>query len=166
MRTRHSDVRRLMSWAACGLLWGGLGCSSGVEPEGPPPEPEPTPVVGTLPADEHRGRIREHAAPFQRGPAGLRVYVDPQTGRFMSPPPDAAPAEETLAESGVQSAEGLVVTPGPMGGDVVDLQGRFQSTVTATLQPDGTVRLRCGEGESLNAQGECVDEPATSKRRE
>jgi len=72
------------------------------------------------------------------GAAAMRAHVDPRTGRLAAEPPVAARAE---LPSAAHTTEGLVVTKAPGGGDMLDLEGRFQSRMVATVMPDGSVRL-------------------------
>jgi hypothetical protein len=77
---------------------------------------------------------------------GMKVYIDPQTGEFVSePPPNAGPLELSPAERNAFSSshQGLIQVPGavPGGGVKLDLQGRFQSPLTATVAPDGRVLI-------------------------
>jgi hypothetical protein len=71
--------------------------------------------------------------------AGMRAYVDPRTGALVPTPPAGQTPPPTPAFS--RSAAGLVERPAPGGGVMVDLQGRFQSPLVATVGPDGRVRL-------------------------
>jgi hypothetical protein len=95
------------------------------------------------------------------GPAGMRAYFDPKTGKMGPPAPDqAAPAAADAAPAAEQSAhstsgQGLTLVPAPGGGQMIDLQGRFQNTITATLKPDGTVQTEChpSAGASAGAVG-------------
>jgi len=78
------------------------------------------------------------------GSAGMRIYRDPATGEFTTPPPGAAilpPASRALGTS----AEGLVETPGTgaAGGVTIDLGGRFRSAVSATADDAGAVTTHC-----------------------
>ena len=73
------------------------------------------------------------------GQSGMRAYFDPQTGKIGPPPADQAAPPASPERANNTSAEGLVIVPAPGGGQMVDLQGRFQTDVTATLEPDGTV---------------------------
>ncbi len=84
---------------------------------------------------------------------GLRAFVDPQTGELTRPPvgrrPDGVPAPRAELST---SGEGLVEVPvpAPSPGVMVHLQGRFRSDLTATVGPDGKVRVRhetpCADG--------------------
>src|SRR5690242_12076903 len=71
------------------------------------------------------------AAPTHQ--SGVRVYVDPQTGRRTSQPtPEARRAAAAIDAQNPafnHSSEGLVERPLPGGGFIVDLEGRFQSAV-------------------------------------
>jgi hypothetical protein len=89
------------------------------------------------------------------GQSGMRAYVDPQTGKVGAPPPDQAAPLPSAAEQDASStsSEGLVVVPAPGGGEMVDLQGRFQTSITATLKPDGTVQTDCRPRRKAPAAG-------------
>ena len=74
----------------------------------------------------------------------MKAFVDPQTGALTrEPAPGTAPLELSPAEKNAFSTshEGLVEVPStvPGGGFKLDLQGRFQSPLTATVGPDGKV---------------------------
>jgi hypothetical protein len=77
------------------------------------------------------------------GQSGMRAYFDPQTGKIGAPPPEEAAPAAAEQSSYSTSSEGLVVVPAPGGGEMIDLQGRFQTSITATLKPDGTVETDC-----------------------
>lgn len=80
--------------------------------------------------------------------AALRVYVDPETGEFTSPPEGQGPAAKMLAPTATFSTshEGLQETPSRVrgGGTMVDLKGRFRTPVTATIDSDGEMRIEQG----------------------
>jgi hypothetical protein len=75
--------------------------------------------------------------------AGMRVYRDPATGVFTSPPPGTSvpPTARALGTA----AQSLVETPGTSaaGGVTIDLGDRFQSAVVGAVGGDGTVRTQC-----------------------
>lgn len=77
--------------------------------------------------------------PGQSG--AFRVYIDPETGEFTTPPERGVPAARTTAPSAAFSTshEGLEERPSPVpgGGTMVDLKGRFQSPLTATIDGNG-----------------------------
>ena len=90
------------------------------------------------------------AAP--QGAARMHVYIDPETGEFGEPPPEAAhPEEPPQVELQLQSEE-LVEVPGTTeaGGVTVELNGQFQSPLTVTRDADGKISLRCGEHPDKN----------------
>lgn len=93
--------------------------------------------------------------------AGRKVFVDPITGKTVPPPPQAPgvvlplPADHALSTSGEGLREVPVTTRG--GGVKVHLQGRFRSTVKATVGSDGKLTTRCvtePEAESRNSTEE------------
>lgn len=75
------------------------------------------------------------------GDSGLRVYLDPETGELKSRPAD--PADGSEHEDGRLSPRERLNTYGgdllqerlDRGGFKVDLRGRFQSSVVATIDP-------------------------------
>jgi hypothetical protein len=88
------------------------------------------------------------------GQAGMRAYFDPKTGKMGPPPADqAAPAASAAEQSAYStSGQGLSLVPAPGGGQMIDLQGRFQATITATLKPDGTVQTECHPSGDASAE--------------
>lgn len=72
--------------------------------------------------------------------AGMKVFVDPQTGAVV-PPPTAEAAEALVPETNTSSV-GLVEKPLVGGGSAVDLQGRFQKPLVATMGADGKVTIQ------------------------
>ncbi len=78
----------------------------------------------------------------------MRVYIDPETGEFGVPPPEAAPPEagpEAALQLQSLSApsEELVEVPGQAGGFTVELNGQFQRDLTVIPDADGTISIRC-----------------------
>jgi hypothetical protein len=102
-----------------------------------PASPNTTTTVG-----EKQGEKIIHP---QEGAAGMRVYVNPNTGEIMQPPVGAPAAETTqsLEKAFSTSSEGLVETPSsvPGGGVILDLQGRFRSPLVATQGADGKISI-------------------------
>jgi hypothetical protein len=86
------------------------------------------------------------AQPQPAGGAGMKAYIDPQTGAQRS---DPAPGTQIPAPSPAQSnaqstsSAGLVEVPSSMpgGGVKVDLLGRFQSPLISTIGPDGAAHM-------------------------
>lgn len=88
---------------------------------------------------------KPEAAP--EGAAGLRVYVDPQTGAIRrEPAPGTVPLPLSPQEQRAFSTshEGLVEVPnpGPGGGVKVDLQGRFRSPLIGTIDANGKLWMQ------------------------
>ena len=76
------------------------------------------------------------------------VTIDPDTGDFIDPPAAEQPARGQVAPlaSALSSYHGdLVVVPSPTpgGGLMVDLRGRFQQVMKATIRPDGPPAVHC-----------------------
>ena len=77
----------------------------------------------------------------------MAVHIDPQTGRFLKEPvPGTVPLQLTpqVQNASSTSHEGLVEAPSavPGGGIKLDLQGRFQSPLIATIDANGKVRMQ------------------------
>ncbi len=96
----------------------------------------------------------------QRGPttqAGVRVYVDPATGRRINHPTAeqraAAAATDRDNPAFNTSSDGLVSKPLPGGGVLVHLDGRFRSSVSVHRNADGSLVQTCSDPmhESLGA---------------
>ncbi len=118
------------SWRVCTLsvvlLWALAGSASAHDP------------------DEPAGAQADVKTAQPPGQAGMRAYFDPKTGTIGPPPPDQSNSPSTAVQHPYRSAgEGLVVVPAPGGGQMIDLQGRFQNAIIATLKPDGTVETEC-----------------------
>ena len=113
----------------------------------------------TAPNEEDGGRAVEDTAP---GRAGLRVYLDPETGELRSRPSDHG-LDQELEEGRPSAADWLNTYGGdllqervPQGGYMVDLRGRFQSSVVAAIDPDtDEVETDCLAGP---ARDEATDE--------
>ncbi len=90
-----------------------------------------------------------HSLAAAEPPARMHVYIDPETGEFGEPPPEAAtPEAPPQAALQLQSpSEELVEVPGTTaaGGFTLELNGQFQSPLTVTRDADGKISLRCGE---------------------
>lgn len=78
-----------------------------------------------------------------QGPrAGMQAHVDPQTGQLV-PEPTAPVPPPGLPVVQPPAAE----LPAPGGGMMIDIRGRFLSSVVATVAPDGSVHLDCVTGD-------------------
>ena len=76
------------------------------------------------------------------GTAGLRAYIDPETGELGAPPADqpVQPDLDPPLASRVKEPE-LVEEPGPVSGVMIDLKGKFNRPLTAEVGPDGRVTV-------------------------
>jgi len=81
--------------------------------------------------------------------AAQTVTIDPETGDFIdSVPAVSQPAVErhVPGSSALSSYHGDLVavpSPTPGGGLMVDLRGRFQQVMKATIGPDGMPAIHC-----------------------
>lgn len=72
------------------------------------------------------------------GSAGLRAFIDPETGRLATGPAPAAEQLDPETENAVRrDATGLTEEHRADGTVLVDLQGRFQSVVMVHRTADG-----------------------------
>ena len=90
--------------------------------------------------------------PSTAAPAGVRAFVDPETGRLTANPTQAqlqrAPVERR-ATTLSRSTTGLRTFELSRGGQGLNLQGRFQTAVRVERQPDGSFKTTCGHGEVM-----------------
>lgn len=77
------------------------------------------------------------------GQAGMRAYVDPETGTIATAPAAGAPAalDPATREALSRDAEGLVEVHHADGSVSIHLQGRFQSATVAHIGEDGRVTI-------------------------
>lgn len=102
-------------------------------------------ATGAIVADSPTGDDSRATAPQQT--AGYMIHIDPATGNVVDAAPGTAPL---VLDAGLQNAlsassEGLEEVPSPVagGGTMVDLQGRFQNTMIATVDENGEVKAPC-----------------------
>jgi hypothetical protein len=83
------------------------------------------------------------------GAAGMRAYVDPESGQLTSTP---SPEQQRALNEALErqqdlnySSEGLTEEPLADGGYYMDLQGRFQVTMTAHVDAQGQRHVVCDE---------------------
>ena len=90
-----------------------------------------------------KGREKNFTTPGETGV--LRVYVDPETGEFITPPKREVPVSRKMALPAASniSQEWLEERPSPVpgGGTMVDLKGRFRSPLTATTNGNGKTKI-------------------------
>jgi len=77
------------------------------------------------------------------GGAGMVVSIDPSRGTLNSNPELSDEMKEALGRMVNTSSEGLVEQRLADGTVLVDLQGRFQSAMVATIGPDGKLSTNC-----------------------
>ena len=85
--------------------------------------------------------------------AAQTVTIDPDTGDFIGPPAaeqatrgQSTGGNSALAASALSTYHGDLVavpSPTPGGGLMVDLRGRFQQVMKATMGPDGSPQVYC-----------------------
>ncbi len=75
-------------------------------------------------------------------PSVQRAYIDPATGE-LTPirPAGVTPSAPAARASLNTSSAGLQPVMRPDGSVIVDLQGRFRSTLGASIAPDGAVMI-------------------------
>ena len=80
------------------------------------------------------------------GAAAQKAYVDPKTGQFVSAPPPGtvSPSREALAPADARLPE--IPNQTRAGGVRAKVPAYLVQTLTATVQPDGSVAMRCADG--------------------
>jgi hypothetical protein len=100
----------------------------------------------------------------------VRVYVDPQTGRRTTQPsPDVRRSANAAAANNPafnQSSEGLSERPLAGGGTIVDLEGRFQSSVEVRIGADGKRQIVCDDATHAGMNPHRHDAVAAQSTRE
>jgi len=102
-------------------------------------------------------RTEQTAETTEKAP-GLVVHIDPKTGQIISPPAGAVPGQlprplDTTQKPPSELRETLSPVPG--GGVVIDLDDRFMTPLTATVDAEGKVRIehkRTRSGSDENQQ--------------
>jgi hypothetical protein len=109
--------------------------------------------VAASPSDE-KGKPEQHAPeaasaesaePSAVARDGMKVFVDPETGKVMEKPSrqQTEALSPELAKALSRSTEGLRVFDLPNGGKGVDLDGRFQHVLMVRVRPDGSLETVC-----------------------
>jgi hypothetical protein len=104
-------------------------------------------------------RPAEKPAAVPEGTSGMIIHIDPQTGELRrTPAPGTVPLQLSPQERNAFSTshQGLVEVPSsvPGGGVKLDLQGRFQSPLAVTIDPDGKLKMQhLGEPPSPGTPG-------------
>ncbi len=99
-------------------------------------------------------------------PAGYVVYIDPATGKIVEQSPSATPVlfDSEISNALSTSSEGLkeVPSPGPGGGTMIDLQGRFQNSMVVVTDEDGNLTAPCISEPAIKSE----DDNATAEGME
>ena len=110
------------------------------------------PAIAAPPPADHCPAIDPPVAAAPAAPAaGVRVFVDPVTGRLRR-----ATSEEKRRIALVsrdRSGRTYEVRTRPDGTRLVKLDETFAMSVVATANPDGTVSYRCGKDSGLAETG-------------
>ncbi len=103
------------------------------------PEGEGSPVTEEVSGTQDGNR--EVPAPA----AGLRVFVDPETGALTSKasPEQTERLSDWMRHALSRTAEGLESFPLTQGGIGLHLGGRFQSATVVRVRPDGNFEWSC-----------------------
>ena len=76
--------------------------------------------------------------------AGLRAFIDPQTGQLREPSPDETRALARAArEEFVRAMESLEAVVHPDGMISLDLKGLFMQDLVVVKRPDGSLSMQC-----------------------
>ncbi len=119
---------------------------SGVELDDALPKNSVTRIHTNKLAPEEKSTTRETSSNNQ---VGMRVFVDPDTGKITANPGEAQLRELNEIEANNpslnQSDVGLVEYALPNGGIGKDLQGRFQSTMVMHVDANGKQTVVCDQ---------------------
>jgi len=80
--------------------------------------------------------------------SAMRVYRDPVTGEFSSPPPEALPPSVLPSDREATSTAPLPEmqeTAVEGGGMKLDLQGRFRNYMSVTKDAEGNATVQCND---------------------
>lgn len=100
---------------------------------------------GTAFSQSTQTAIEPEAGTTPSKSGGLRAYLDPATGRLIDHPPFGKPTlrmSSTALERFSTSHFGLIEQVLPNGLRLVHLRGRFRQGSVATVNDDGTVKVK------------------------
>ena len=113
-------------------------------------------VLSILPAFALLGMTHDTQAPAKASTAtpfaqGLVLNIDPVTGAIIDQPAPGATklaVPAALASHMSTSDDGLIEQPNPSGGKglYVNLQGRYQNAIVATVDANGKLSVPCAQG--------------------
>ncbi len=130
------------------LLAAGAGCAVAAQPASPGESQQaPSGQTETGPGASLPQQLAGKPAAVPGGASGMMIYIDPQTGAILKEPaPGTLPLQLTpeLQNAFSTSHQGLTEVPNPVpgGGVKVDLQGRFQSPLIATIDASGKIKIQ------------------------
>lgn len=114
------------------------------------------PLIHNAPVVHGMDMASEDSAPAVS--AGVRIHIDPVTGRIVPPPPPALAPRQPVppgdANALSTSGDGLVEERGttPAGGIKIDVRGRFRSAAAVRVGPDGKLTIQCVPDEKTAAE--------------
>jgi hypothetical protein len=95
------------------------------------------PAPGDGPADGSARQSRQ---------AGIRAYIDPQTGELGVPPPGTTTPPSVRAAGRRLTNIVEVPSTGSAGGVMINTKGRMAANVVATTDPNGKATVQCRQG--------------------
>jgi hypothetical protein len=111
-----------------------------------------TSTMGTIAASRETLPAPSAPAAVTPGtPAGLRAFIDPETGRLTANPTRAqlqSTPVERRATALSRSTVGLRAFELSRGGQGLHLDGRFQTAIRVERQPDGSFEMTCSHGDT------------------
>ena len=96
------------------------------------------------PKGDDQSAITQNTKP-QDNSLGIIVHIDPQTGRIITPP--STPPSGQVPQPPLETAKPPLpqpqetLSPVPGGGVMIELDDRFRTPLTATIDADGKVRF-------------------------
>ncbi|HXV13948.1 MAG TPA: hypothetical protein VEC56_07050 [Candidatus Krumholzibacteria bacterium] len=101
-------------------------------------------ILVTAGDDRAKESFASMVVPQAPAASGMVVQIDPATGLPVTPTPETMLALQDRMKLN-RSTEGLVEVPSAVvgGGYTVDLQGRFQHSMTVTIDASGVVHSTC-----------------------
>lgn len=73
--------------------------------------------------------------------AGFKAYIDPVTGELTTPPPEVIQQQNLQYNTMDVKQEPPTLIPLENGGYRIPLNGRFMHELSATVQPDGSLKI-------------------------
>src|SRR5262249_33945458 len=139
-RVMHRLLMSLLAAGACFAVAAQSASPSDSQPS--PSEPTESEPGASLPQ-----QLAGESAAVTSGASGIMVHIDPQTGAILKEPaPGTVSLRLTsqLRNALSTSHQGLIEVPSaaPGGGVKVDLQGRFQSPLLATIDANGQLKMQ------------------------